>query len=129
MEELIELATALLAKEKGFNESTIDYWQERNGNWEEEYPPSYDFGYGDYNKSKTQLSRPTQSSLQKWLREERKLFICVKHRITGSQEEPIIEFTYNGTNGERNNIYYDTYEKALENALFECLQMISETVA
>ena len=129
MEELIELGTALLAKEKGFRESVIDYWQKRKENWEEEYPESYDFGYGNYNTADFTLSRPTQSSLQKWLRENHKLFICVKHRIIGSKEEPIIEFTYNGNNGERNNIYYDTYEKALENALFECLQMIPETVA
>ena len=36
MEELIELQTALFAKEKGFTESVIDYWEKRKDIWEEE---------------------------------------------------------------------------------------------
>jgi hypothetical protein len=75
------------------------------------------------------MYHPTQSLVQKWLREKHKLFICVKHKITGSVEEPIIEFTYNGNDGEWNNKFYPTYEDALEIALVEYLQRVSKTSA
>lgn len=99
-DKLVTPKTFNLAKEKGYVHSTLSLY-----------------------------IMPSQSYLQTWLREEHKLFICVKHKITGSIEDSIIEFTYNGNDGEWNNKYYPTYEYALEVALFESLQRVSETVA
>lgn len=121
MGELIQFETALLAKEKGLDLES-NYFREQ-----EEGKPDYDDSCENWNLYDGYCTIVTQSSLQKWLREKHKLFICIKHRITGSIEEPLVEFTYNRNNGERNNIYYDTHEKALEKALFECLEMIPET--
>ena len=118
--------TAKLAKEKGFDfYDTGGYYHINEG-----YTSGYAFCYSDVNEqTEGCLLCPDQSLLQKWLREKHQLFICIKHKITGSIEEPVVEFTYNGNNGEWNGKYYPTYEEALEVALFECLQRVSETVA
>lgn len=138
MEELIKLETALLAKEKGFTDSVIDYWEKRKDNWEEEYPPSYDFGYGNYNKNDYQLSRPSQSSLQSWLREKR-IDITVITDWKNGNRVYYVGFSFVNDKNEidilfskdedKNKIEYSDYEEALEFGLFECLQRVSETVA
>ena len=122
----VSFETAKLAKQKGFDfYDTGGYYHINEG-----YSLGYAFCFSDVNEQTDDcLLCPDQSLLQKWLREKHQLFICVKHKITGSIEEPIVEFTYNGNDGEWNNIYYKTYEIALEVALFECLQRVSETVA
>ena len=121
----VDFTTAKLAKEKGFDfYDTGGYYHINEG-----YSSGYAFCYSDVNEqTEGCLLCPDQSLLQKWLREKYQLIICVKHKITGSVEEPIIEFTYNGNDGEWNNKYYPTYEDALEIALVECLQRVSETV-
>ena len=122
----VNFTTAKLAKEKGFDfYDTGGYYHINEG-----YSSGYAFCYSDVNEQTDGcLLCPDQSLLQKWLREKHQLFICVKHKITGSVEKPIVEFTYNGNNGEWNSKYYSTYEDALEVALFECLHRVSETVA
>ena len=71
MEDLATFEMSELAKMNGFNEPTIDWFEKRkNGEWSEEYPDSYDFGYSTHNKKNNCIARPTLYSLQKWLREE-----------------------------------------------------------
>ena len=66
--------------------------------------------------------QPTQSLLQKWLRE-----------VKGENITPPLFFSYQGyacdIMGFENTKYFKTYEEALENELYECLQRVSETVA
>ena len=46
-------------------------------------------------------SAPTQSLLQKWLREKYTIMIAVTHKITKDVDDtPIIRYSYNGKNGE-----------------------------
>ena len=66
--------------------------------------------------------------LQKWLREKHNLFISITHRIQGNIDSFLVDYSYNGNNGQWNNIYYTTYEECLENAIVEYLHRISETV-
>lgn len=122
-EKEISTKTAIIAEKAGFTLNNGTWFFKLNGI---EYCTNVKGGIGG--KEKTYI-KCTQSLLQKWLREKHKLFICVKHKITGDLENPIVEFTYNGNNGEWNNKYYSTYEKALEVALVECLQRVLETVA
>ena len=122
-EKDISTRTALIANKIGFTLNNGTWFFKSNGI---EFCTNVKGGISGDEKTYVKC---TQSLLQKWLREKHKLFICVKHKITGSVEEPIVEFTYNGNNGEWNNKYYPTYEKALEVALVECLQRVSETVA
>lgn len=126
-DRLINLTTAILLKEKGFNIKCRFFYTELNGLEEfNNYTGNYSLKDTFYDKKNNSVyyESPTQSLVQKWLREKHKLFICVKHKITGDLENPIVEFTYNGNNGEWNNKYYDSYEEALENALIECLSRI-----
>lgn len=109
-EQLVSFKTAILAKKKGFTwKSQINYIDEGNG-WEE-------------------LLKPTQSLLQKWLRDEHKIFVS---------PEPYIEFNDNILTGFYiGDIYrieghillelddnFKTYEEALEKGLQEALLLI-----
>ena len=93
----VDFTTAKLAKEKGFDfYDTGGYYHINEG-----YSSGYAFCYSDVNEqTEGCLLCPDQSLLQKWLREKYQLFICVKHKITGSVEEPIIEFL-----GENNIVF------------------------
>ena len=130
-DQLIEFPTAKLAKEKGFNFKVY-----------KQYPPDFE-GVIDTDHSancviggecsmkypdKDCFAAPTQSLLQRWLREVHQIEVYVT---------PVIENKYI-THGEYNNknAYYqwmiwgtsfslgDTYEQALEQGLFEALSLI-----
>jgi hypothetical protein len=121
-ETLISFETAKLAKEIGFNWPTRYY---------------YDF-IGDrgsdrtdvnWNQSKEELySAPTQSLLQKWLREIHNIMFVIKPFYDNSMKkttyvaDPIIA-------GKTNKIAReDTYEEALEVGLFEALKLIKTKI-
>ena len=110
-DDLVTYETALLAREKGFN---IDCgWKLRK---------LEDGSFTHTNCSDLGVEQPTQSLLQKWLRE-----------VKGENITPPLFFSYQGyacdIMGFENTKYFKTYEEALENELYECLQRVSETVA
>jgi hypothetical protein len=122
-EELITFETAKLAKEKGLSGiRTIEYYN--NGKL---YSGAWDDGKLDWNGEPHDnmgdltkyCSAPTQSLLQKWLREKHNLFYGAMPIYTGIYFRPtrldcsIINL---GT--------YHTYEEALEVALQEALKLI-----
>jgi len=122
-EQLITFDTAKLAKEKGFDDRNssqyIQYDYGENG-WKEKSYQEYDdldsnIGIGD----NIRISRPTQSLLQKWLRE--------KHYI----ETNIIRlalsymfFVFNDYKRPSSQKGFKTYEEALEVGLQEALKLI-----
>lgn len=128
-ETLISFETAKLAKEKGFNEGSENYY-ENNGNlakqWPEEggiYNQENDYGWElDY------FEAPTQSLLQKWLREIHNVFINIGHRPHSQKFYFTITGKYN--EGEKGMLYdydykkYETYEASLEAGLCNALQLI-----
>ena len=110
-DDLVTYETALLAREKGFD---IDRgWKLRKLD---------DGTFTHTNCSDLGVEQPTQSLLQKWLRE-----------VKGENITPPLFFSYQGyacdIMGFENTKYFKTYEEALENELYECLQRVSETVA
>jgi hypothetical protein len=128
-EQLTEFTTAKLAKEKGFDEATIDWWEKRRDKWVEEYPPGYDFGYSNYNKDDDKISRPTQSLLQRWIREKHNIFLTITI--------PYEEYGRYSAEVWGNNLddgikilmidgmtVFKTYEEALDEGLIEGLKLI-----
>lgn len=112
-DELVTYEVAKLAKEKGFREEVFAYYSKR-GSFFEIHPKR------DMNDSEYRTSAPTQSLLQRWLREEKGYYVYpffdnesrrwtwVCRELTGDKWIQLLDFE------ER---YSDTYELALEDAL------------
>lgn len=130
-EDLITFETAKLAKEKEFNIlcehsfSTHDSGIQENNqngfkNWNKEYKNSY--------------SRPTQSLLQKWLREVHKIDVLVFHHFlqednTGVEYDICVTTSINNVDSEDYGNYcfditFKIYEEAFELGLQEALKLI-----
>jgi hypothetical protein len=115
-EQIITFETAKLAKEKKFDIFT-----------KQEYmiSSSGDFWLIDYNQhpghSEEFIKAPSQSLLQKWLREEHNIHIHICPTDTGRWLRQL-----HTTKGEFILIeeYFDTYEEALEDGLIEALKLI-----
>ena len=128
-DELITYSTAVLAKEKGFNEEADCYYMISDkgsillGVHRDDYEP---------NKMVTNDEGAnvavvvTQTQLQRWLRDEHKLHI----EILLTEDAPYFNFYYRMlVLGEyftlsHDDNYYHQYEKALEDALIEALNKI-----
>lgn len=112
-DELIKIETALLAKEKGFKDITFN---KRASNGEL-------YEIDDF---------PTQSLLQKWIREVHNIYIYVEpfwdsleHALNEKSKPEFVGWWIDETIGESEPAeYHSTYEQALEQALIEALQSI-----
>lgn len=127
-EQLISFETAKLAKERGFDLAVNNYFIIMDDNIIE------DNGDGDieyiclnHNKYDNYYSRPTQSLLQKWLREVHNIHIEISVGndieygvIYGKAESPEWIRDIEGIDV----IFYKTYEEALEAGLQEALKLI-----
>lgn len=121
-DEIISFETAKLAKEKGFNEATSIYYctnGEINGT---------KMGMGGLPNNYHGYAAPTQSILQRWLRETKDMWVTVMFdavtyyvsiygRHTPTDEEIIIDPI-----GHEN--WFITYEQALEEGLLQTLKLI-----
>ncbi len=139
-EQLINFETAKLAKEKGFNVETLHFYCknrtcdyiknpykysfEVNANQETLINGEIDnFGYG------ITWSAPTQSLLQRWLREVHNIEVYVhpyslnnNHKMVGGKGcyEVVVDKAVTTWSG------YKTYEEALEIGLQEGLKLLSD---
>ena len=142
-EQLISFETANLAKEKGFNipcenfyityidDDVVDlfnYEEQRGSGFAELYRNNKEFKF----------SAPTQSLLQKYLRDVHNLYVDSYHDLTADGK--IIQYytswgflQQKDINGNQNvNGWYDeyndwkTYEEALEKGLQEALKLIKK---
>ena len=140
-ETLITFETAKLAKEKGSNISTI-YGFDLDGS--ELFNILYltEWNHKKSKVGKIFFSRPSQSLLQKWLREEYNCYIDIlPHRDGDSKNEKwktkedvfwLVEVDYYGKNFEIeyteesdfSQTFIKTYEEALEIGLQEALKLI-----
>lgn len=108
-DELISFQTAVLAKEKGFNIPVNSY--------SNVVEPDRVIEVGAFNhnhKQPTTVSRPTQSLLQRWLRETYKIYAEVMVYRDG-------RFKFSVMRQSEDNYFtifkmYNTYEEALEAA-------------
>lgn len=134
-DELVTFETGKLAREKGFKEECFYYYSD-NGNIQEPYLENGSSSDTDFRVDLTDLleihntpylsrySAPTQSSLQKWLREEHNIDITIC--LTGALDYGYyIHINRNYTNdGEHRSANWHKYEEALEAGLFEALNLI-----
>ena len=109
--ELVTYEVAQLAKEKGFNEGCLHYYQ--NG------IVDTDGYYNHYNMCvKNICSAPTQSLLQRWLREEKKVHIEIYPVFPSPDQVKYGRWVVADAITKSIPIeYFDTYEQALEDAL------------
>lgn len=121
-EELITLETAKLLRKKGFNEYCKNVIDINNIPRETLYRINDDL-------PKQCFSQPTQSIVQKWLREVKNLHIEIYRNACGYGY--IIVKANNGTwmedddaKGPNDGGNWDTYEEALEEGLQEALKLI-----
>jgi hypothetical protein len=112
-DELILFETAKIAKEKGFDLNVNEGFTKDGKNFmcgkKSEFFPE-------------ECRRPTQSLLQKWLREIHNIHITI---FSKSQESWMCRITYKGQS-LKDGIYaedFENYEKALEYALKESLKI------
>ena len=154
-EQLITFETAKLAKEKGFNEPVLYHYLDDEGEGTFILTPNeshfstevkmirgvIDVGetnnvtttenlYDIFNEEiEWYISVPTQSLLQKWLRQIHNINVYPILSYTNNQKYTI-ELRYDfskirtSQTGLTEKIYYDTYEEALEQGLLEALKLI-----
>lgn len=129
-DELISFETAKLAKEKGFKP-------------EEEWNPTYVNGYiydEDTDTFKFRAFKeenwsiedhylaPTQSLLQRWLRENKFISVIIKHYSAGTFSYEISTYSkveWEKSTGFMTKSFYK-YEEALEEGLLEGLKLIKD---
>lgn len=139
-EQLITFETAKLAKEKGFNEMCHNAYHIYRENLHKsglglvkldlEFEP-YMGGQSsiikEFYQSKHYTLAPTQSLLQKWLREKHSIFCEVK---VGLQHNDFMFSSYiitkDGRGYKFRSNFYDTYEEALKYGLQEALKLINK---
>ena len=113
-EKLISYETAKLAKEKAFDWKCRFLYKFEQLGWEEGLGVDYNWNCFD------SYSCPTQSLLQKWLREVHKIIIVVDFEV---QVRKYYYKIYSGIS-ILEALYYNTYEECLEEALQSSLNKI-----
>jgi hypothetical protein len=109
-EQLIQLDTARLAKEKGFD-IRCDYFYNDGSGWKLQNDSLIRTGEDEF------LEAPTQSLLQKWLRDVHDTVIVI--RRTGGDN-----YWHWYIQGVIEDGYADTYEQALEEGLLCSLKLL-----
>lgn len=128
-DQLISFETAKLAKEKGFKENTNAYHNiTPMGDKAEDNPiivGSINHNYESYNT----IAIPTQSLLQKWLREVHHIHVEVglnfndKFHYSAVYNRNYVDL-FDTIKHKRYNTNFNTYEEALEVGLTEALKFI-----
>ena len=123
-EQLISFETAVLAKEKGFKIPTPVMYK---GN-ERSYGHNNEWGIDEKRldgefpyRNQQWYSIPTQSGLQKWLREKHNIHLIAYKNINIDG----YDWCFITTDGITNINSYKTYEEALEVGLQEALNFIN----
>lgn len=125
-EQLITFDTAKLAKEKGFNVKCICHL---TGKAHIPINISYDVDNHhtvkiiDWNNSDTNISVPTQSLLQRWLREVHGIVVFIAPMIPHCDSFGVTIYYENG-HVEKSLGFRPTWEEMLEAGLYEALKLI-----
>jgi len=132
-EQLINFKTAKLAKEKGFDNTQYGDWLGQFF-WYSKDEVSFYYSSLEENedvewmdKSKDFIPRPSQSLLQKWLREKYNIHIQITKHFTCYAFQIL---RYNKFEDNNEIIVdelladYETYEETLEIGLYEALKLI-----
>lgn len=132
-EQIVSLKTAELAKEKGFNESCINCYgfnkqlEDPNNLWfySCEGGMQIDDWYFNHNTdSRCRYSAPSQSLLQRWLREEHNIIVMIlPYKDFAADVNDSIMYMpiiYSVKDYKK----FKTYEEALEEGLYQALNLI-----
>ena len=125
-EELISFETAKLAKEKGFDWDILHTYRDGKLDYEDYYRGTIDELYFNANgrnitKFKEIISAPTQSLLQKWLREVHGIDVLVDKGVLCDKYSYEI---YHKNDMLDSEYVFKTYEEALEIGLYKSLKLI-----
>lgn len=117
-EQLVNKATAFIAKEKGFDWECRHYCDQLS--IVISIPQSR---MQDQNRMTDYVYVPTQSLLQRWLREEKEIHI----QIVRDEDEwkfELYDFSHGNKHIPRGFKTYDTFEQSLEEGLKQALNLI-----
>ena len=120
--EVISLETAKLAREKGFDVLVPNFYTDHTYLGKDVQYNPIGIVKRNYNAFKDKYSAPTQSLLQRWLRENHNIHIMICPKMTPSNE--IVYYSFTGTKKKDWLNCYNTYEEVLELALVESLKSI-----
>ena len=138
-EEIISLKTAKLAKEKGFNEICKNGYYEtlahtldcgRGGEMDFPYIEPRILERRNYDHSVLIAQAPTQSLLQRWLREVHNIIVDVVYDENSEDQFEYFLSIYKdrldiiNTEHELYDMFWDNYEEAFEEGLQEALKLI-----
>ena len=111
-EEICTYEVCKLAKEKGFNVQTFD-WYDYTGNYNKGFIPHKLHECPRYKE----YYAPSQSLLQRWLREEKNIDIAIVPLYAGGYAYIIYNIHCRDNRVVNTNAGYAAYELALEDAL------------
>lgn len=139
-EQLVSFETAKLAKEKGFRNFCFYYYdkhgklvepyEENGSSTDVEFRVDLDDFLENHNQSYNKChSAPTQSLLQKWLRDEHDLeaYVIPNHYYKDGKlvkQYRAWKPTKTGQEMISRDTFFNTYEQALEKGLQEALKLI-----
>ena len=121
-EEICTYEVAKLAKEKGFDWICPHYFRTKNKDLFRVFPCE------DWSDIEDRINAPTQSLLQRWLREEKRVVFGISPMQEMDCEDlgwcaTIYKVDENGYGlSWKEELYYNTYELVLENALKYALE-------
>lgn len=121
-DKLISFDTAKLAKEAGFDEAVLNHYALENT-----YSSSYETFQDDVKNSEIEpleYSAPTQSLLQKWLRENSGIHVEVLFDHCGTKKYDYMLCRTKPDLHADSDKDYSTYELALESGLNEALKLV-----
>lgn len=118
-DKLVEFETAKLAKDKGFNIPVIwGYSQCQDSLYAKSFEDTHCYNV------RGNFSAPTQSLLQKWLREVHKKFLYPEYIISGDDKGKVRFGIMESSHLSIYTKYFDSYEQALEEGLQAGLKLI-----
>lgn len=126
-EKLVSFETAKLAKIKGFDNCTEAVFFINSDDDSKIRKSYHSEDWGGDETSDELIFRPSQSVLQKWLREKHNINIVIDYFIDEDDNNIYIPYCYSflvteeDSNEEKR---FDTYEEALEYALDESLNFL-----
>lgn len=124
-DKLVSYKTAKLAKEKGFNWKVFSYYKSEMSLFN--IFPDYEQDIDNWNNITFYIncySAPTQSLLQKWLREKHSIHINIGTIAFNRGINKMPNYGYCISSTKNHNKKITNYEEALEEGLYEALKFI-----
>lgn len=118
-DQLVDTEVAILAKQKGFDE--LCDWTQEGSVYYKSYKPLRN------SDDKTQIALPTQSLLQRWLREKHRIVVLVYCYDDNRKDIFSYEIRKTG-NFKKYEVPYFSYEEALEEGLLKGLNLINNGI-